>query len=703
MHLEETKSERTVSRSSEEIFDDLRNLAQTEGALHEISAIVYRDWLITVDIKEQRVADASEKRWSTSKLNKNELMLLLGLAVQSQSDCTYTVQVGDDTFAARADQLLRELHDRVLADSGLIFNRAANKFIESPNSIGPMAREAIYYGADSFYLHQFLKFSRLRYRDDVTWLLQNADLSIRPMIDISKFIVDRINQQMSGVREMRSEGHVFSHGELTNSLLISKADVRKKFGQKANAFFAKFATQVIGANAGFTDPFAINAVSIAPLIDLGEYLYVPNQYRLYETIYESPFYWMLADKAYANIAAEHRGTFLEQTATHIFRSVFGAENVYENVTIRQNAKDIAGEVDVLVAYGEFVLVVQAKSKRITQKARAGGTEALKSDFEGAIQAPYRQALECAEFIRAGADCITKDDKALTFNSLPRLFPVVVLSDPFPASTALSRMLLEHGEKIAPVIWDIGVLDCVARLLPTPIEMIFYLKSRSDAFDNVISDSEYNYLGFHIGSKLVLPADADMLMLERDFATVVDDYMIAADVGIKAERPLGILERLQIPVVSELLSELKSADPRIAAVVIDLYDFSSAALEDLSTRILQLREEVSNGKAIKAFSIPTASGGLTYAVTRQLNAKARRAAEAIGAKHKYDTKSDRWYVILDSIETSNPIDGLLPLVWPWKENEKEASNSQQVGRLFNSRQEAVIVGDAAKARAAKKPG
>ena len=30
----------------------------------------------------------------------------------------------------------------------------------------------------------------------------------------------------------------------------------------------------------------------------------------------------------------------------------------------------------------------------------------------------------------------------------------------------------------------------------------------------------------------------MMMLDRDFATVVDDYMIAADLGIKAERPRG---------------------------------------------------------------------------------------------------------------------------------------------------------------------
>jgi hypothetical protein len=49
------------------------------------------------------------------------------------------------------------------------------------------------------------------------------------------------------------------------------------------------------------------------------------------------------------------------------------------------------------------------------------------------------------------------------------------------------------------------------------------------------------------------------------------------------------------------------------------------------------------------------------VTRERNAAAAHAAGLIGAKHKYNSKSDRWYVILDSIETALPIDGLLPLV------------------------------------------
>ena len=689
------ETERSEPRSIAEIFGALRVLAQSDGALHEISSLIYRDHSVTVDRREARVIDDPEHRWSISKLNKNEMLLLLGLMVQSPTERTYTVQSTREDFADSADSLLREFHNRV-ADFASTFDPKARTFVEQEDFVGLLGREAIYYGAEGFYLHQFVDFSRKRYRDDTMWLLQNVGISIRPMLDIAKFILDHINALMTAVGHLRERGHHFSNRDLTTSLLIAKEKVRTKFGAKSDAFLAKFVTPLTATNEGFTEPFAINAVALAPIIEIGDYLYVPMQYRLCESIYESPFFWMMADNAYADIHAKHRGVFLERTAAHILRSVFGAQHVYENVDIKRNAGDPQGEIDVLVVYGEFAIVVQAKSKRVTLKARAGDTCALKTDFKGAIQDPYQQALECIELIKAGAKCVAKDGKEVKFHTLPRFFPMVVLSDYFPASTMLSRAMLERSDEIAPVIWDIGVLDCVARLLPTPIEMLLYLKCRSDVFDNIVSGSEYNYLGYHIGSKLALPPDIDMLMLESDFATLVDDFMIAADAGIKADRPVSLLERLEIPVVTELLRELKNADPELASVVIDLYNFSSAALEGVSTIILNLREEVAaTGKAIKAFSIPTESGGLTYAVTLRRDSRAAKAAGAIGAKHKYDTKSDRWYVILDCIQTDNPIDGLLPLVWPWTEDEHDAQTSQLVAKMFNSSRQNWTVGGVAK--------
>ena len=133
----------------------------------------------------------------------------------------------------------------------------------------------------------------------------------------TKFILDRINLQMTVMGHLRKDGREVSKADLTNSLLIPKEDVKGKFGNKADAFFEKFVTPITSANEGFTDPFAINAVALAPIIELGDHLYVPIQYRLCESIYESPFFWMMADKEYEDIHAQHRGMFLERTAADI--------------------------------------------------------------------------------------------------------------------------------------------------------------------------------------------------------------------------------------------------------------------------------------------------------------------------------------------------------------------------------------------------
>jgi len=498
---------------------------------------------------------------------------------------------------------------------------------------------------------------------------------------------------MSAVGHLRGEGQVFTNGDLTNSLLIAKVDLRKRFGSKVDAYIGKFATPVTGANETFTDPFAINTVAIAPLIDMGEYLYVANQFRLSESIYESPFFWMGLDKAYLPTLAAHRGAFLEQTTAQILKSVFGAYHVFENVILHHGSKDRAGEIDVLVVYGEFVLVVQAKSKRVTIKARAGDLDALNADFKGAIQDPYEQALSCGSLIQGGARCIGPDGKDVELPRLPRIFPVVILSDPFPSATLLSHSLLKRGAAGAPVIWDIGVLDCVARMLPAPIEFLFYLQCRAQVFETVMADSEYNYLGYHIQAKLALPPDADGMMLERHFATVVDDFMLAADFGIPVPRPKGVLERLSIPVISDLLQLLKNADSRLSSIVVDLYDFSQVALEELSGTILAIRDEVRRtGKSIKAFSILTGTGGLTYAVTSDLNVRTRTSAEVIGRKHKYDQRRDRWYVIVDCVKTDGTADGLLPLVYPWVEDGTEAANSETVASIFSSTYQERRVGE-----------
>ena len=410
--MDDDQAERSEPRPIVDIFEDLRAIAQSDGALHEISSLIYRDHFVTVDTCNGRVVDDPEYRWSTSKLNANEILLLLGLMVQSLSERTFAVQPIGEGFAGDADSLLNEFHDRVMVDAMSNFDPTTQRIVEQDNSIGLFAREAIYYGAAGFYVHQFLKFSRKRYEKDTEWLLQNVSLSIGPILDIALFILDRINAQMTEVGYLRENGYHFTKADLTQSLLISKEDVRRKFGDKSDAFFTKFVSPITEANKEFTNPFSVNAVALTPIIEMDNHLYVPLQYRFCESIYENPFFWMIGDREYANLHAEHRGKFVEDTAAEILCTIFGTENVHKNVIVERSAREHGGEIDVLVSFGEFVVVVQAKSKRITLKARAGDTDSLKTDFEGAIQNPYKQALECIDLIKAGAKCITEDGNEL---------------------------------------------------------------------------------------------------------------------------------------------------------------------------------------------------------------------------------------------------------------------------------------------------
>lgn len=677
--------ESTAPRTVAEIFADLQSLAQSQGALHQISAIVFRDWLVTVDMKLGEVVDAPGARWSTSKLNKNELMLLLGLMVQSPTDQTFAFENGVEDFADRADRLLREFHDRVSADGGISFNpESADPFAAS--TIGPVAKEAIYYGADSFYLHQLKTYALPRYQADDEWLTANCGFDSQQMTRIATFIIDRVLDQMAHAGHINRHEQALPPHEMTNSLLIPKALLQTEFGSVGDSFIGKFSTSATSANAGFTDPFKVNDVAIAPLIDIGEYLYVANAYRLMESVYESPFYWMMADKAYAATSAKHRGAFLERTSASILRSVFGDENVYENVTIKTSAKTIAGEIDVLVIYGPFVLIGQAKSKRVTQKARAGDSDALAADFKGAMQDPYEQALACASLIKSGAACTTSDGAAIEIPRLPITFPLVILSDPFPAVTFLSGAMLKQASDDAPVIWDLAVLDCVARVLPSPVDLLFYLRCRAEAFHTMRSDSEYNLLGFHLRHKLVLPEEADLVQIDRDYASAIDDFMIAGDVGVSRAPPDSVIDKIRIPIISDLLDELRRSGPAAALVALDLYDLSSDSLRYLADQIAAIRAEIKAGKPLKAVSIPTRSGGLTYLVVQNRSEEAHIAAKAFGAKHKYDQRKDRWSVVVDCVATLNPIDALFQIATPWVEDTDEAENSRRISTVFKRREE-----------------
>ncbi|OON25436.1 hypothetical protein BI372_18225 [Acinetobacter pittii] len=61
-----------------------------------------------------------------------------------------------------------------------------------------------------------------------------------------------------------------------------------------------------------------------PIINLGNEKFISFQsYSIWESLYESPFFWFDADDVYKKIASDNRGAFTEDFSADRLASVFG--------------------------------------------------------------------------------------------------------------------------------------------------------------------------------------------------------------------------------------------------------------------------------------------------------------------------------------------------------------------------------------------
>lgn len=671
------------SRSTAEIFKDIRLLCCEPGFLHALSAIVFRDSFLAVDLNGE-VQHDEDHRYSRSRLNNNEVMLLVGLLVQSESSNVFETVGDTENLVSRADNLLEEFHTALEAPLRQLSQIQSQQ--ENPkSSFGEIAKEAIYYGAESAYVFQYRQFARYRYRKDMIWLLSNKGISIRSIIDIADYLLHRVNSQTTLL--MDDNYNVTKPPmapEVSNALLVDKKSLIKEFGQKALAFLDAFSIPINNSNRSFDHPFGFNEANVRPILDLGQYVYIVNQFRLFESIYESPYYWMLADRDYKDTAANNRGKFLETTIAKMFQKVFGEEYVFSNVLIKRSKSEIAAEADVLVIYGEFVLVIQAKSKRLTMEARSGDTKKLKDDFGSAVQSAYDQANKFIDLLISGAQCEIGLNKSGKFEFLARAFPIVILSDHFPSLTFLTNHLIEVREKRYPAVLDIFFIDALQTLLNDPVEILYYLQQRTRFFDKVTTDSEFNLLGFHMKRKLYFGGEYDWVVVGQDFAADIDDYFIAKELGRSHKVEFVPLEeRIGVAKMSEVISILKSGPPEVAGAAMELLDFSGDALQNIANTIDMVQGEVKAGKALKAFSIETHYGGISYVAVNKIDRESISSAEAIAHRHKYNLKKDRWYILLNCVSTPNLIDRVLPIWQKWFESKELERAAQEVDKLFRS--------------------
>lgn len=381
---------------------------------------------------------------------------------------------------------------------------------------------------------------------------------------------------------------------------------------------------------------------------------------------------MRKDKAYADTALEHRGRFAEEFTKGRLEAVFGTKHVFSNVEVHKSKGTRLGEIDVLIVFADRAIVVQAKSKGLTLKARQGNDDQIKADFQKAIQDAYDQGYSCALALNDSRYRLTHPDRSELGFAQPfkEIYILCIVSDHYPALSFQARNFLTTNASDVirpPFVLDVFSLDAIAEMLASPLRFLSYLHQRTLFADKVMASHELTVLGYHLAHNLWFSDEHDMVLLGDDFSTSLDIAMAVRREGIPGcDTPDGVLTRLTNTTLGRILSDIEAkADPMtiefgftLLTLAEDSFKGASEAIDKIAS--LALRD----GKG-HDFTMGLGRGdtGFTVHCNRNPFSGAGLALRRHCRRRKYSERARSWSGICLDPVTKNVRFGL-HLDYPW---------------------------------------
>jgi hypothetical protein len=663
-------------RSEQEILDELATICQRPGFAHAIAMFCFRDNI--VGYSEELKGGDYAKMFSPNRLIRTEMSTLIGLMVRNTIDWAKPSNDQMQEMLKRAEELLQELHRVLNLPGEEEFKALAEAMMGdegfNPFKAGSVLREPIFYAAESAYASQYRDFAVKKYGADDDWLNENQGFTVGDASKIVSSLLAILEKKLLEVlKKLKGKaqeewtllpGFQFTAEEVVAESKVDEAIVRKVL----EAFCLK------DQNPTFTSLNAFNATNAFPLLKSGEGQYTLFQYvALAESLYESPFFWMLGDKKYQPTATANRGRFVEALAAECLEKVFGAPRVFKNVDIWRSRGEKIGEIDVLVLFADRAIVLQAKSKKLTLAARHGSDPHIQEDFKAAVQDACDQAFTCAEELVTGKCSFTDEHgQAITLpKEIKQVFPVCIVSDHYPALSFQAQQFLKYKttEKIvAPLVSDVFMLDVMTEFLDTPLRCLSYLDLRARAGDNVMSSHEITTLAYHLKRNLWL-GEYDFMQLHDDISVDVDIAMAVRRDGVDGEKtPRGILTFLEGRSLGKIIEDLNAmASPWATAAGLELLKLGSEAAGDLCTAIDRLADQATRGKnGSSSLAFSKEKTGLTIQCNNEPTLDAVVALKQHCEVRKYGQKAASWVGLLIEPGTGK-LRHCLVLDAPWKED------------------------------------
>lgn len=666
-----------ATRSEQEVFADLAVLCCRPGYVHVLAHLCFRDNVILYagEIKE---ADM-RKMFSPSRLIRTEINTLLGLMIKEEIDWTLPAPNSLQEYIDATEQLLEELHYCL---SGEFWSGLTKEAVESgfnPLDQGKVLREPIFYSGEAAYNFQYLDLAIRKHSGDVSWLQANRGFTIDQASRVAKAIEGVHANRLDEIREWMRKQHpdewtmlpLFS---FTTDEILVKTNLSADIVERVLGAFALPPNE---RNEGFNALHDFNLITATPLLRMPSGEFVSLQpYSLAEAIYEAPFFWMVQDKAYLPTLTKNRGDFTENFVAERLSLVFGIEHVHLNVDVFESKAAKISEIDVLVVWGNRVVIVQAKSKRLTLESRKGNDQIIRDDFKKAVQVAYDQGAACAKsLLGEHYRLVTQDGcEVLLPQDIKEIYIFCVVSDNYPALNFQTRQFLrtESIDRVPPpLVMDVFAVDAMTELLQSPLHFLSYVKRRANYAEQLMASQELTVLGYHLAHNLWVQPDIDLMQLEDDFSAGLDIAMAVRRTGMKgAATPDGVLTRFNKTTIGRVVREIEARpDPATIDLGFLLLEMSEKAFTEMGRAVDKIAARNRADRKLHDVTFGFREGsGITFHCTDEPPSVAGPLLESYCTLRKYKEKAGEWFGLCMSSSGPDVRFGI-SLVFPWTQDEK----------------------------------
>lgn len=636
------------------IVQKIEDITKEKGFIYSLAIILLQSFFHDPE-------EAADIDWH-SKLSFQEISFLTGLMVKNSISIELPTEADCRSHIERVNQLFQELHSSYMkpfkdhmqniakqitvSDGG--DPRISENILGSGNSLS----EAIFYGDSGAYDFQLWNFAIKKYEKDGDWLKNNKGINIVTAVAICRKLKELAVDKCASV--FKTNNFIELAKAALSVFCFTEKNLSELLSDEVKKILEIFSVTPATENKMLFAPGEYNVINSNPIIVLGNGLYfIPILFNFAQSIYESPFYWMIKDEKYKERSLINRGQSTVGIARGLLSNIFGESNVFEQVVIEKQRGQVVTDIDLLAVAGNKAVVVQVKSKKLTSLARTGDEEQLRKDFVAAIQDAYDQGrISRGAILNEKVRLIKSDgNEVILDDSINDVYIICVTSDHYPAVMYQTKTFLKKSESDPyPIVLNVFDLEILAYYLKCPFEFLYYLRQRVLLHEHFMGQSEIDLLAYHLNQKLFPLKDEksgrpiDWALVEGMGQLIDAHFPSACGHAPKTKAMQRLHAKWSNPDFQEMVDQLKkSKQPGLTDAIFYLFDLAGKGADQFISEVKALKERCLRERKSLRFHMATNKGdsGICYVCDFDNGEKLFRHLTEYCMVKKYQMKANLW--------------------------------------------------------------